>query len=109
MPTPNFTAGQVVTADQMNWLLGLANGRGGHVETGAVTITPPSTNNATQATITFAQPFANPPMVVMTPWTLAPASTFVSFTNLTTSGFKAWLSRSDSAAATAVHWIAIGI
>ncbi len=109
MPTPTFNSGQVVTAAQMNWLLGLSNGSGGHVETGSVTISITAVNTTTPGLVTFQQAFTNPPVVIITPiWSQA-AQISASVTNVTGTGFKAWMSASSTTGSITANWIAIGI
>lgn len=75
---------------------------------GVVSITP-SASSPTSKSVSFGSAFTATPVVVLTPVTSVPGTTVQgwSATEMTTSGFKAWVYRTNSTA-TDLHWIAAG-
>lgn len=77
---------------------------------GSVTITPTAINTPAAATVTFpAGRFATAPYVTVSPGTGDPEKVFTSWAMVTTSGFTVYLTRTNSASATAVNWIAVEV
>lgn len=65
-------------------------------------------NTTQSANVTFPVEFENAPHVCLCPQTSAPNVCFCSVGNITTTGFTAYLHRTNNYATT-LHWIAIGV
>lgn len=74
---------------------------------GTVSITPTAVNQPAYKTITFPMAFAAVPSVTVTPMTSSPNMIFASVANITSTGCRIYISRSDAAHAASVAWIAI--
>lgn len=79
------------------------------IESGLVSITPSGVNVETSAGVTFATPFTTVPVVTVCPNNSLVATSVNgwSVTDMTETGFAAWLRRS-STTATSLRWIALG-
>lgn len=98
-----FTDGGYAYASTLNQSVGAMVAK-----VGTVSITPVA-NTPTYASVTFASPFAATPAVVACPVTVAPQTEVrgAAVTEVTRSGFKAWVYRTNTIATT-VSWIAMG-
>ena len=76
-----------------------------NVEAGNVGIAPTAVNQVTSVDITFNRTFTRAPHVVVTPQTSAPNVCFASVSDITTTGCKIHLYRSDKVIGTQVHYI----
>lgn len=74
---------------------------------GIVSITPTAVNQPAYKTITFPLAFAAIPSVTATPMTSSPNKISASVADITATGCKIYISRSDAAQAASVAWIAI--
>lgn len=94
-----FVANEVATAANLNSLLPpMAS------QAGLARVTPVA-NVATSVTVTFPTPFVSPPRVVATAQTIVPGSQVqqVWVSNVTTTGFKAWVLRTNTTKTT-IGW-----
>jgi hypothetical protein len=78
-----------------------------NVETGWAGIYPSGVNVVTSCDVEFTRTFTTPPHVVITPQTSNPSKCFVSVDNITTTGFRVHLCRTDAVETTHMHWIAM--
>lgn len=76
------------------------------IQSGSVSITPTAINTSTYKSITFPVPFSVTPAVTATPVTSGPNVVSTSVLDITPAGCKIYLTRSDTAQATSVMWIA---
>lgn len=98
-----FITGQPITASLLNQgATGMVAQVGGRVIT-------PVANTPTNGVVTFTTPFASTPTVVTCANSAAPGSEILgtSATEVDESGFKAWITRTNTTAST-VNWIALG-
>lgn len=77
------------------------------MQCGSVSITPTAINKSTYKSITFPVPFSVTPGVTVSPITSGPNVVSASVLDVTTTGCKIYLTRSDAAQATSVMWIAV--
>lgn len=77
------------------------------IDSGSVSITPSAANTPTSANVTFSTPFSTTPNVVATAQTAVPGTTVtgVSVSEITTSGCKIYVTRTNKTA-TVVQWVA---
>lgn len=100
----NSLKGEVKTG--ANNLVELGNGL--KIQWGNVLINPITANVSVEKTIIFNKAFANPPSILVTPYTSVPQNVFCSYSDRNTQNFKILLRRNDTTSTT-VSWIAIGI
>ena len=83
---------------------------GGQIDSGAVTIAPSAGNTPTSIDVTFNKTFARAPKVVATAQSSVPGTvvTGVGVSNVTTTGCKIWVTRTNTSN-TSIHWIATTI
>lgn len=76
---------------------------------GTVSITPSAANTPTGKAVTFPYAFTASPAVVVSPLSTVPGTTVKGWgqSNVTTTGFTAYVTRSNTTA-TVLHWIACG-
>jgi len=106
-PLASPVAGQWKAGDEIS--AANLNGRGfpgGQMQTGTVTITPVA-NTPTSTTVTFPTAFATTPVVVASASSAVPGSEVkeVSVSSVTTTGFTAWIYRTNTTDS-AILWIA---
>lgn len=103
-PTNGIPKSDLTTAVQTS--LGKADGALPvvNIAKGSVSITPTAINTPTSYVVTWSLPSV--PIVTATPWTSAPATTKVSYSNKSTTGCTIWVER-DATSAVAVDYIAI--
>ena len=79
-----------------------------NIDCGDVTISP-TANTPTSGDVTFNKTFSTTPIVVVTPSSKVPGTIVlgVGAESITTTGFKAWVTRTNTTDTT-LHWIAIG-
>lgn len=78
------------------------------LQCGIVKVTPSAADIPTEGEVVFATPFEAPPVVALGVVSRVPGTVLkgVSFAELTTTGFKVWLTRSD-VVETWINWIAV--
>lgn len=86
------------------WVFPLTNA---DIQSGAISITPTGINKPTYKQITFPIPYSAAPAIVVSPITSAPNLVSASVLDVTSTGCKIYLTRSDAIQATSVMWIAI--
>ena len=86
------------------WIFPLTNA---DIQSGAISITPTGINKPTYKQITFPIPYSAAPAIVVSPITSAPNLVSASVLDVTSTGCKIYLTRSDTIQATSVMWIAI--
>ena len=74
---------------------------------GIVSITPTSTNTPTYMQITFPVAFSSAPAVTVSPLTSAPHIVSASVLEITATGCKIYLTRSDATQNTSISWVAV--
>lgn len=81
----------------------------GNIAVGSVSITPSAANTPTSQSVSFGKTFPSAPQVVVTPESTVAGTTLTGWavTNITTTGFTAWVTRGNTTSTT-LHWIAIG-
>lgn len=81
----------------------------GNIDCGSVSITPSAANTPTSKSVSFGKTFPSAPQVVVTPESSVAGTTLTGWavTNITTTGFTAWVTRGNTTSTT-LHWIAIG-
>lgn len=81
----------------------------GNIDCGDVVIDSPTAGSPTSTTVAFNKTFSTAPVVVITPNSTVPGTGVlgVAVNNITTTGFTAWLTRTNSVN-TRLYWIAIG-
>lgn len=79
-----------------------------NIAVGSVSITP-TANTPTSKSVSFGKTFPSAPQVVVTPESSVAGTTLTGWavTNITTTGFTAWVTRGNTTSTT-LHWIAIG-
>lgn len=79
----------------------------GNIDHGSVSIKP-TANKPTSKTVSFGKTFSSTPNVIISAETSGPGTAVLecSATNISTTGFTAWVYRTDTVA-TVLHWIAI--
>lgn len=80
-----------------------------NIAAGSVSITPSAANTPTSKSVSFGKTFPSAPQVVVTPESSVAGTTLTGWavTNITTTGFTAWVTRGNTTSTT-LHWIAIG-
>lgn len=78
------------------------------LQCGIVKVTPSAADTPTEGEVVFGTPFDAPPIVALGVVSRVPGTVLkgVSFAEVTTAGFKVWLTRSD-VVETWIHWIAV--
>ena len=77
------------------------------MQSGTVSITPTAINKSTYKSITFPVPFSAAPGVTVSPVTSGPDVVSASVSDVTSTGCKIYITRSDTTQATSVMWIAV--